>query len=194
MHYSDVTSASWHLKTPATLQRDHLFTSMLRRSIDKNTKSSYHSPLVRKIHQRSVDSLHKGPVILKASPCHDVIQMLGWIVLTVNNHDDVIKWKPWFPRYWPFVGEFPGHRWIPPQRPVIFFLICAWINGWVYNREAGDLRRHRAHYDVIIVICTYADQFSHNAMMWWVGFVKIDHMYIQIWMNNKPSKITDWDT
>ena len=27
-------------------------------------------------------------------------------------------------------------------------LICAWINGWVYNREAGDLRRHSAHYDV----------------------------------------------
>ena len=28
-------------------------------------------------------------------------------------------------------------------------LICAWINGWAYNREAGDLRHHCAHYDVI---------------------------------------------
>ena len=27
-------------------------------------------------------------------------------------------------------------------------LICAWINCWVNNRETGDLRRHRAHYDV----------------------------------------------
>ena len=27
-------------------------------------------------------------------------------------HDDVIKWKH-FPRYWSFVGEFTGHRWIP---------------------------------------------------------------------------------
>ena len=27
-------------------------------------------------------------------------------------HDDVIKWKH-FPRYWPFVREFTGHRWIP---------------------------------------------------------------------------------
>ena len=27
--------------------------------------------------------------------------------------------------------------------------IYAWTNGWVNNREAGDLRRHRAHYDVI---------------------------------------------
>ena len=30
----------------------------------------------------------------------------------------------------------------------MFSLICAWINGWVNNREGGDLRRHRAHYVV----------------------------------------------
>ena len=33
----------------------------------------------------------------------------------------------------------------------MFSLICAWINGWVDNREAGDWRRHRAHYDVIVM-------------------------------------------
>ena len=32
-----------------------------------------------------------------------------------------------------------------------FSLICAGINRWVNNREAGDLRRHRAHYDVILM-------------------------------------------
>ena len=32
-----------------------------------------------------------------------------------------------------------------------FSLICAWINGWVNNGEAGDLRRHCANYDVIII-------------------------------------------
>ena len=31
----------------------------------------------------------------------------------------------------------------------MFFYICAWINDWVNKREAGDLRHHRAHYDVI---------------------------------------------
>ena len=31
---------------------------------------------------------------------------------------------------------------------LMFSLICAWINNWVNNREAGDLRRHRGHYDV----------------------------------------------
>ena len=43
------------------------------------------------------------------------------------------------------------------QRPVtrsfdVCFLICVWINGWVNNREAGDLRRYRAHYDVIVMV------------------------------------------
>ena len=33
----------------------------------------------------------------------------------------------------------------------MFTLICARINGWVNNREAGDLRRYRAHYDVIVM-------------------------------------------
>ena len=47
----------------------------------------------------------------------------------------------------PVSGEFPS------QRPVtrMFSLICARLNGWVNNREAGDLRRHRAHYDDIVM-------------------------------------------
>ena len=30
-------------------------------------------------------------------------------------------------------------------------LICAWINGWANTRDAGDLRRHRAHHDVTVL-------------------------------------------
>ena len=37
----------------------------------------------------------------------------------------------------------------------MFSLIYAWINDWVNNREAGDLRRYRAHYDVIVMYRTY---------------------------------------
>ena len=33
----------------------------------------------------------------------------------------------------------------------MFSLICSWINGWVNNREAGDSRHHRAHYDIICI-------------------------------------------
>ena len=72
------------------------------------------------------------------------------------NHDDVIKWKH-FPRYWPFVrgihrsplnsshkGQWHG--------ALMFSLMCARINGWVNNGDAGDLRRHRAHCDVIVML------------------------------------------
>ena len=50
----------------------------------------------------------------------------------------------------PLCGEFTGNRWIP--RTKMFSLICAWINGWVNNCEVGDLRRHRAHYDIIVMV------------------------------------------
>ena len=70
-------------------------------------------------------------------------------------HDDVIKWKH-FPRNRPFVW---GIRRSPVNSPhkgqcrggLVVSLICAWINDWVNNREAGDLTRNRAHYDVIVM-------------------------------------------
>ena len=34
---------------------------------------------------------------------------------------------------------------------LMFSLICARIKHWVNNREAGDLRRHRGHYDVNVM-------------------------------------------
>ena len=34
----------------------------------------------------------------------------------------------------------------------MFSLIYAWINAWVNSREAGDLRRYRAHYDVSVML------------------------------------------
>ena len=66
-------------------------------------------------------------------------------------HDDVIKWKH-FPSYWSFVNsaEFPAQR--PVTRNFDISLISGRINGWVNNGEAGDLRRHRTHFDVILMI------------------------------------------
>ena len=51
------------------------------------------------------------------------------------------------------------HRW-PVNSPhrgqwrgaLMFSLIFVWINGWVNNREACDLRRHQAHYDVTVMV------------------------------------------
>ena len=49
----------------------------------------------------------------------------------------------------------PVPRWIPAQWAVTrsFGVIFdrVWINGWVNNLQAGDLRRYRAHYDVIVM-------------------------------------------
>ena len=80
-----------------------------------------------------------------------------------NNltHDDVIKLKH-FSRYWPFVRAI--HR-SPVNSPhkgqrrgvLMFSLICVWINGWANNRAAGDLRRYRAHYDVIVMQREFQD-------------------------------------
>ena len=76
-------------------------------------------------------------------------RQLASILMCINilvSHEDVMKWKH-FPRSWPFVvrgihrsphkGQWRG--------TLMCSLICAWINGWVSNREAADLRRHRAH-------------------------------------------------
>ena len=105
-----------------------------------------------------LDSPHRGLVTWKMFPFDDFI-------MTRPNHatdhmhmhhDDVIKWKH-FPPYWPFVQEihqsqvnFPHKgQW---RRSSMFSLICAWINSWVNNGEAGDLRCHRAHYDVTVMM------------------------------------------
>ena len=78
------------------------------------------------------------------------------IYLVSYFHHDVIKWKH-FPRCWPFVRGI--HR-SPVNSPHkgqwrgvwMFSLICVWIKGWVNNRKAGDLRRYRAHYDIIVML------------------------------------------
>ena len=93
----------------------------------------------------------------------------------LRRHDDVIKWKH-FPRHWHF---FRGIHRSPVNSPhqgqwhgtLIFSLICVWINEWVNNREADDLRRYCAHYDVIAMVL-----WNRNCM-WWAK-----NMYLQsIW-------------
>ena len=70
-------------------------------------------------------------------------------------HDDVIKWKHFsallaicagnspVPVNSPHKGQWRG--------PLMFSFIYAWINDWVNNREAGDLRHQRGHYDIIVM-------------------------------------------
>ena len=57
----------------------------------------------------------------------------------------------------PLCGEFTGRRWVPRTKASdaelwCFFWSAPWINDWVNNREAGDLRRHLAQYDAIVML------------------------------------------
>ena len=93
-------------------------------------------------------STWKWNVKLKVRGCS-----VDWEVsVDTRDHDEVIKWKH-FSRYWPFVRGI--HR-SPVNSPhkgqwrgaLMFSLICALNKRTV---EAGDLRCHRAHYDVIVM-------------------------------------------
>ena len=102
--------------------------------------------------------------------------MVGSII-----HVDVIKWKH-FLRYWPFVRGI--HR-----RPVnsphtgqwcwCFFYMCTWINAWVNNGGVGDLRRHRVHYDVTVMLMNY-----------WYGPTSPCLYYVGRCAGTKPSTVT----
>ena len=50
----------------------------------------------------------------------------------------------------PLCGGLHSQR--PVTRSLMFSLICAWALGWSNNRESGNLRRHRTHYDVIVML------------------------------------------
>ena len=98
-----------------------------------------------------------------------------------------------FPRNWPFVL---GIRRSPVNSPhksqwcgaLMFSFICARMNGWVNNREAGYLRRHRAHYDVTVmwadwktsgkrhlISCFWIQSVSETAEKYIVRYMKSLH-------------------
>ena len=62
---------------------------------------------------------------------------------------------------------------------LMFPLICAWINGWVNNREAGDLRRHRGHYDVTVM---------------WIFISALDSYHIKPQFSVDVASVPKWPT
>ena len=86
-------------------------------------------------------------------------------------------WLRHFLRHWPFVG---GIHWSPVNSPhkgqwhgaLMFSLICAWINSWVNNCEAGDLKCHRAHYDITVIWVPFLDEgiiLPVQEILLWIG-------------------------
>ena len=88
-----------------------------------------------------------------------------------------------FSRYWPFVRGIHRSTVNSPHKgqwhaPMMLSLNCAWTNGWVNNGEACDSRRHRAHYDVMVMlwwwVCVFPEggkrlvlnPYGHNISRW----------------------------
>ena len=89
-----------------------------------------------------------------------LIYMVEWSIYNSTGklhtcHDDVLKWKH-FRVTDHLCGKFTGDRRIPRTKASDYGHWCfrwsAWTDSWANSGDAGDLRRHRAHYDVIVMV------------------------------------------
>ena len=71
----------------------------------------------------------------------------------------------------PVTGEFPAQR--PVTRSFDVFFDLAWVKNWADNRDAGDLRRHRAHYDVIVIILSKEEKCEDTTLKL-LGYLSTD--------------------
>ena len=110
-----------------------------------------------------------------------------WSGLLWCFNDDVIKWKH-LRVNGHLCEEFTGARWIPgpvnsPRQwrgPLMFSLICVWINGWLNTREAGDLRRYRAHHDVTVMHWTW--HAVANMRVYKLQCISFKYMTTRLWI------------
>ena len=148
-----------------------------------------HWPMtVRGIPRWPVNSPHKGPVKRKMFPFVDVVMVwiCSFVVRSLHSRSDSFTtsrgpfswWRHQMETFSALLAICTGNspvnslhkgQW---RGAVMFSLICARINGRVNNREAGDLRRHGTHYDVIV--------------MYWYGSTLIPswltiHMHSKMW-------------
>ena len=116
-----------------------------------------------------------------------------FIFVFIFFHDDVIKWKH-FPRNWPFVRGIHRSTVNYPLKgqwrgALMFSLICVWINDWVNNREAGDLRRYRAHFDVTVMLnSSLLNKSLHLHLLLYAGIT------LQLQDCNSIGLATSWST
>ena len=75
------------------------------------------------------------------------------------------------------------------RRALMFSLICAWINGWVNIPHAGDLRRHRAHYDVYVM----TRDWDHHARTAYCSVKIFEFPYTRIRCDTSYSVMCDSD-
>ena len=76
-----------------------------------------------------------------------------WIINYTHNKHTIPWWRHQMETLSALLAICAGNSSVPVNSPhkgqwrgaLMFSLIRAWINDWVNNREAGDLRRHRGH-------------------------------------------------
>ena len=96
----------------------------------------------------------------------------------------------------PVTGDSPHKgQW---RGALMFSLICACINGWVNNREVGDLRCHRVHYDVIVMLSwglnqhpLWLTQHKQQLMEFHPHLFALIQSFVVQWTTNKQSIIDD---
>ena len=95
---------------------------------------------------RSICQHNWALTMLKINSTDMPLLLTYWICMITSSNGNIFL----------VTGHLYGHRWIPHTKAndaeLWCFIICAWINDWVNNREAGDLRRHCAHFDVTLMV------------------------------------------
>ena len=122
-----------------------------------------------------------------------------WFTFSITQVDHrlhsiaFIKWKH-FPRYWPFVHGI--HRWPLNSRhkgqwrgALMFSLICGWTSSWANNGDAGDLRRHRTHCDVIVMIYTWNQTANKVLIAWLNQFVSQPFWISRKWVHEDKADV-----
>ena len=107
------------------------------------------------------------------------------------THDDVIKWKH-FPRYWPFVREFPTQRPVTRSFDVFFALrlnkrLSKQPRGWWFETPSWSLWRqcNESHRYVRIVVIL--DELAACARDELAGIYDLQVIIDLIWIISKSS-------
>ena len=177
-HCNDVTMSTMASQiTSLTIVYSTIYSDTDRRKHQSSTSLAF----VWGIYRWPMNSPHKGPVTWKMFPFDDIMMhqqamwtlampwpLMTWLLASPGHQQPwhwlcrMCPWLPWGNILATFViFRFTGPLWGQWRRALMFSLICARINCWVNNREVGDLRCHRAHYDITVMMCvTYKSQPS----------------------------------
>ena len=152
-----VCSVIWNQYEPKELRATHWSLTLSSMLCDANHAS--YIPICRMVTEFVSNNiclirfqdLNLQDVYLELSDCYEI-----WPASRLpRRRSDMRRHQmETFPRYWPFVRGIHRSQVNSPHegqwvtRSFDVSLICAWTNGWVNHRDTGDLRRHRAHYDV----------------------------------------------